>query len=387
MKVLQVIPTYYPAVRYGGPIFAVHGLAKSLVARGHDVEVFTTNVDGQGHSEVPLRAPVLLDGVTVRYFECDHLRRLYWSPPLGEALRREVRHFDLVHLHSVFLWPTWSAARAALRASVPYIVSPRGMLVKELIRRRSRLAKTIWINLVERKTLGRAAAIHVTSDLEAKELRHFGWRLPQIATIANGVDDPWSVSEVTVARDIREICVRQPLILFVGRLSWKKGLERLVEAFALTTVGQLVIAGTDEDRLAPRLRKQAVHLGVGDRVSFLPRTLGRADIEHLFAAARLFVLPSYSENFGNTVLEAMRRGIAVVVTPEVGAAEIVRRAGAGAVVTGNVRALAEALNALVCDRELTRRMGEFGRIYVRDRYGWPSIAKEMEKLYSATIKD
>jgi glycosyltransferase involved in cell wall biosynthesis len=135
------------------------------------------------------------------------------------------------------------------------------------------------------------------------------------------------------------------------------------------------------------LRKQAVHLGVGDRVSFLPRTLGRADIEHLFAAARLFVLPSYSENFGNTVLEAMRRGIAVVVTPEVGAAEIVRRAGAGAVVTGNVRALAEALNALVCDRELTRRMGEFGRIYVRDRYGWPSIAKEMEKLYSATIKD
>ena len=358
MKVLHVVPTYHPAIRYGGPIFAVHGLARGLVARGHDIEVFTTNADGAGHSRVALDAPVLLDGVKVRYFASNHLRRLFWSPALGDAFNHNVDRFDVVHLHSVFLWPTWFAARAAARAGVPYLVSPRGMLVKELIQRRSRFAKTMWINLVERTTLRRAAAIHVTSELEGEELRRFGWKLPQIVKIANGVEDPGSSAESEVANDVNGVSHRQPLILFLGRLSWKKGLDRLLEAFALTKVGHLAIAGTDEENLSSRLSQHAAQLGIGHRVSFLPRTLEGADKEHLFAMARLFVLPSYSENFGNTVLEAMRRGLPVVVTPEVGAAEIVGQAGGGIIVAGEAHSLGEALSALIADRELARNMGE-----------------------------
>src|SRR5688500_10387800 len=125
VRLLQVVPTYYPAVRYGGPIFSVHGLARGLVARGHDVEVFTTNVDGAAHCDVPLSTPVLVDDVKVRYFACDLVRRLYWSPTLGDALKGQVGRFDVVHLHSVFLWPTWFAARQAARKGVPYLVSPR----------------------------------------------------------------------------------------------------------------------------------------------------------------------------------------------------------------------------------------------------------------------
>src|SRR5262249_17761673 len=123
----HVIPSYLPAVRYGGPIFAVHALCQALVARGHEVEVFTTNIDGPGNSRVPVGTPVNLDAVGVRYFGSPALRRIYWSPGLGRALRSEMHRFDAVHLHSVFLWPTWAAARAARRADVPYVLSPRGM--------------------------------------------------------------------------------------------------------------------------------------------------------------------------------------------------------------------------------------------------------------------
>src|SRR5690242_1229236 len=111
MRILHVVPTYFPAVRYGGPIFAVHGLCRALVDLGHDVEVYTTNVDGSETSPVPVGEPVFLDGVQIRYFPSPLFRRLYWAPAMGEMLGRSVIGFDLIHLHSVFLWPTWMAAR------------------------------------------------------------------------------------------------------------------------------------------------------------------------------------------------------------------------------------------------------------------------------------
>ena len=132
MKILHVVATYLPAVRYGGPIRSVHGLCVALAALGHEVHVFTTNVDGTGDSDVPLCQPVDIDGVTVWYFPSRLLRRLYWSPKMKKALSREVPSFDVVHLHSVFLWPIWAAARIAERSGVPYVVSPRGMLVREI---------------------------------------------------------------------------------------------------------------------------------------------------------------------------------------------------------------------------------------------------------------
>ena len=93
-------------MRYGGPIHSVHGLCRALAARGHEVEVFTTNVDGPHDSNVPLGDPVDLDGVKVWYFPVPAFRRLYWSPTMGKALRQRAAAFDIVHAHSVFLWPT-----------------------------------------------------------------------------------------------------------------------------------------------------------------------------------------------------------------------------------------------------------------------------------------
>jgi len=382
MRILHVVPSYLPAVRYGGPIFTVHGLCRALAARGHELQVFTTNIDGSGSTPTPVDTPVDLDGIRIRYFPCPLLRRLYWAPALGRALVDEIGKLDIVHLHSVFLWPTWAAARAAKNAGVPYVLSPRGMLVKDLIARRSRLAKSAWIHLIERANVERAAALHLTSQLEQAEVKRFGWRLPHLAVIPNAIDDPLSQNGKT-ASDVEAITSQRPLVLFLGRLSWKKGLDRLLRAFACTQTGTLAIVGTDDENFAPYLVKIAADLQISDRVRILPRTVIGAEKERLFTAAQLFVLPSYSENFGNTVLEAMRRGVPVVVTPEVGAADIVRTSGAGLVVTGDPGPLSSAIRRLTADLNLARSMGEAGRRYVAAHFTWQHIAAQMEDLYES----
>jgi glycosyltransferase involved in cell wall biosynthesis len=384
MRVVHVIPMYLPAVRYGGLVFAVHALCRALAARGHEVQVFTTNINGPEISCTPIGTPVDLDGIKIRYFPCPLVRRLYWAPALGRALHCEISKVDVVHLHSVFLWPTWTAARAARHAGVPYVLSPRGMLVKDLIARRSQLAKSTWIYFIERSNIEQASALHLTSQLEGTEIERFGWQLPRLAVIPNGVDEP-SFQDGKIGSDVKAITSQQPLVLFLGRLSWKKGLDRLLRAFALTPAGILAVVGTDNENFAPQLLKLAADLQIADRVRILPRTVIGSEKERLFAAARLFVLASYSENFGNTVLEAMRRGVPVVVTPEVGAAEIVRKSGAGLVVAGDPEPLSSAIRLLTADLGLARSMGEAGRQHAAAHFTWDQVAMEMEDLYNSLV--
>jgi glycosyltransferase involved in cell wall biosynthesis len=383
MRILHVVPTYLPAVRYGGPIFAIHGLCRALVSRGHEIQVFTTNINGREKSGVSVGVPVWLDGVQVRYFSSPFLKRLSWAPSLKHALSSEIADFDLIHLHSVFLWPTWAAARLARRAQVPYLISPRGMLVKNLIERRSSVVKKAWIRLIERSNLEHASAIHVTSEVEDAELKRFNWKLPQVATIPNGIEELQSKKIAEPSGDVADIASLQPLVLFFGRISWKKGLERLLNAFALTPSGTLAVVGNDDEGLVPELQLLAEKLRISDRVRFLPRTVLGDDKEHLFRASRLFVLASYSENFGNAVLEALQRGVPAVVTPEVGAANIVRDAAGGIVTGSKPEQLAGAISELLADSGLAQVMGDAGRRYVIDHFGWSQIAAKMESLYES----
>jgi glycosyltransferase involved in cell wall biosynthesis len=260
------------------------------------------------------------------------------------------------------------------------------MLVKELVDRRSRWAKRAWIQLFEKTNLKMASAIHATSDLEAAELRRFEWQLPRIAIIPNGVDELNNVVYDEISLDVEEIASARPYALFLGRISWKKGLDRLLCAFARTSLGELLIVGPSDEGLLPQLARLARDLQISERVRFLPRSVTGADKAYLYASAQLFVLPSYSENFGNTVLEAMQHGRPIIVTPEVGAAEIVRQAGGGLIVDGDPGPLGEAIDRLMTDSALARGMGEAGRRNIAEHYDWRMVAARMEALYSDIVE-
>ena len=363
MRILHVVPTYLPARRYGGPIVAVHGLAKSLAARGHDVGVMTTNVDGDKTSDVPIATPIDLDGVHVQYFPSP-MRRLYWSPQLRKALRDEVREYHVVHLHSVFLWPTYAAAKAAHEAHIPYVISPRGMLVNELIARKSTIAKKAWIRLIERHNFANASAIHFTTQREWDDAKAVGLPLPSPFVAPNGIDLP---PRRDVSRD-------ETTILFLGRINWKKGIDLLIESLAALPEMRLVVAGNDEEHYVPRLCELAERIGVMQRVEFRGAVTGD-DKDKLLGGARVLVLPSISENFGNVVIEAMAAATPVVVTPGVGVADDVRRAHAGIVAERTPQAIANAI------REVNAEMGERGRKLVEERFTWPRVAEEMEREY------
>jgi glycosyltransferase involved in cell wall biosynthesis len=190
-------------------------------------------------------------------------------------------------------------------------------------------------------------------------------------------------STSAISADVQAIAATQPLVLFLGRLSWKKGLDRLLRAFGQSRNGKLAIVGTDDEGFAPQLEKLAENLGIADRVRVLARTVIGSEKECLFASARLFVLSSYSENFGNTVLEAMRRGVPVVVTPEVGAAEIVQQSNGGIVVQGSAEALGAAIGHLLENPSLARTMGEAGQRHVMTHYTWAAASAVMEELYDS----
>ena len=292
MRILHVVPTYVPAVRYGGPIYSVHALCRALVARGHDVHVHTTNVDGPGVSNVSLTEAASIDGVTVRYFSCGWGRRLYRSPEMGRAFVAHIVEFDILHLHSVFLWPTFAAARVARRADVPYILAPRGMLVADLVARKSRILKSAWISLFEHTNVAGAAAIHVTSELEAAEFEKFGFPVRRMVVVMNGVEAP------AVTQPERHPNVaREPYVLGLGRINWKKGFDRLIAAMAYVPNANLIIAGNDEEGYQPALERMIRDLNLSGRVRFLGPVYNDAKW-NLLKSAALFALPSHSENFG-----------------------------------------------------------------------------------------
>jgi glycosyltransferase involved in cell wall biosynthesis len=385
MRLIHVTPSYLPAVRYGGPIVSVHGLCSALAARGHDVEVFTTSIDGPGDSPVPHDEPVTLDGVTIRYFASPAMRRLYWAPALATALRAKIGAADIVHLHSVFLWPTAAAARLARRRKTLYVLSPRGMLVEELIARRNRLVKTLWLRLIERRNLEGAAAVHVTSTVEAAELGKFPYRLRQVQMIPNGTAEPVAADLPDPPADLAKLAEMRPLLLVFGRLSWTKRLDRLLKAFAGTARGNLAIVGTDDEGLAPRLAAMAEDLGIAGRVHLVPRTVSGEEKEFVFAAASVLVLASLSESFGNVGIEAMQRGLAVITTPNTGVSELVVESGGGILIDPELTGLAGAIDRLARDPALAARLGAAGRNHVQGRYRWADIAERMEMLYRSLL--
>jgi glycosyltransferase involved in cell wall biosynthesis len=383
LKILHVVPTYYPAVRYGGPIRSVHGLAVALAGRGHEVHAYASSMDGDQDLDVPLDSPVDLQGVAVRYFRVPALRRLCWAPALARRLRKSIADFDVVNLHSVYLWPTFAAARAAAGAHVPYVISPHGMLSRDLIRRKSRWAKTAWINLVERPTLARAAALHVTAELERDEVFNLQLPLPDIvAAIPNGIEFPASHLPISATPFAG---LPRPYALFLSRINWKKGLEQLITAWQWVPRLPLVIAGTDEGGYQAHLEGLVHSLGIGDRVRFIGPVADQ-DKWALYEQAELFLLPSLSENFAMVVAEAMGVGCPVIVTPDVGLARFVQEHGAGIVVSNEPAKLAETVNSLLADESRRRELGRRGREAARSRLAWSAVIGQMEDLYFRAIE-
>jgi glycosyltransferase involved in cell wall biosynthesis len=386
MNILHVIPTYVPAYRYGGPVRSVHGLAEAQAASGDRVVVFTTDRDGVGRLDVPEGSPVRVGSHEARYFPVGFPAPLGRSPAMGSALSAEIRLFDIVHLHSVFLWPTRAAARAARRAGKRYVVSPRGMLAGDLIRRRGSLRKRLWIALVERRTLAESSGIVASSGLESEELRALGLDLAQVFEVPNGVDpeELRAPRPEQISPEVAGVVDAGPYALLFGRYSWKKGIGLAIRATSKVPGIRLVCAGPDDEGLRPGLEELAESLGLRDRVRFLPELRG-PDRAAILRGARVTLLPSLSENFGNSGLESLACGTPVIVSRGVGLAATVESCDAGWVVDADEAALAGGLEEAFADPDAASEAGARGRRTVLESFSWSVVANRMRAVYEEVL--
>ncbi len=383
-KVLHVIPSLSP--HRGGPSFLLRSLATRMASAGLEIHVATTDDDGVGRREVATGAALRQEGVDYWFFP--RQTRFYtFSAPLSGWLSRMAGRFDLIHVHALFSFPSVAAAFWAARRGVPYLVRPLGTLSQWGVENRRRWLKKISIPLVERRVLARAAAVHFTSQRELEEAALLGLQARSVV-VPNAFDPTDSVGgEGERFRGRHPVLQGRKIALFLSRLDPKKGLDLLLAAFARiaepTPLPALVVAGSGTPEFVAGLGRAVESLGIGDRVLFTGLLRGEEKRDAL-AAADFFVLPSYSENFGIAVVEAMAAGLPVVISDQVAISSDVSAAGAGLVVPCQVDALFEAMRRAFRETD-EAGWGARAQRLCEERFSLDSVTKRLIRVYQDIV--
>ena len=386
MKILHVIATLAP--RDGGPSKACFEMARAVARRGHDVTIFATNMNGLDDVlDVPVDRPIERDGVTIRYFPIEFPKFLGNPAPMARALEETVPQMDAIHLHSLYMLHCRFTARACRRAGVPYLMRPHGTLDPYLYRRHRfrKMLLELWFQ--NRVTRG-AAAMHFTTEEEMilAAPHVFGARG---IVVPHGLDtDEYDDLPPRGRFRARHPGIgERPIVLFFGRLNFKKGLDILTRAFADVVRevpdAHLVVAGPDRGMLE-KTQAWVEEFGLGRHTTFTGMVTGDDKLA-LLADSDLFVLPSYSENFGIAVVEAMACGLPVAISDKVNLWHEVANAGAGWVTPADAGAFADAMIEALHDLDGARARGARGRALVGERFQWPQIGHALEEAYASIV--
>ncbi len=381
---------YWPALQFGGPIPANHGLTKALARRGIDVTVYTTNVGLNG--KVPANQEVRFDGVRVFYFSFTGLLEIFagngWqcSLPMSRALKKSVKTFDIVHIAGIWSYPTAAAAHYARKYRVPYIIKPMGSLYPFSVRGKG-WKKRPYYWLISRRDIQGAAAVHYVSTDE-REKCHLAHGLANRAFVSpSGMETPHLPDKQKLKRQYPALQGKK-VILFLGRIHRIKGLDVLARAYARLARERedthLLIVGPDEGGYETTVRTILRGEGAADGVTFTGVLLGEDKLAAL-AGSDLFVLPSHSEGFSVAVLEALSCGVPVIISPACHFPEVAET-GAGVVVPVDVDRLVVAIRDLLDNPGLRQEMGERGRRLVQEKYTWDSIAGQVAEEYEKILK-
>lgn len=370
MKILHVSPSFYPTRAYGGTIRSSYGLCQGLMQLGCEVRVLTTDTDGIGRSlEVPNDREVDVDGLRVRY--CHKLLRNSVSLELLGALRDSVAWADIVHLIAVYSFPTFPTLAYCRKLRKPLLWSPRGSLQRWRGSTRV-LPKFLWeqacCKLVDKGKL----VLHTTSEEEARQSQA-RFRGVRTVVVPNGVEIPEQVRRSEPLAGILRLT-------YLGRLHPIKGIENLLQACQLmmddSERWQLKIAGSGEGEYPARLHQRVRDLGLSGRVEFVGEVSGEAK-EKLFAESDLLVAPSYVENFGMVIAEALAREVPVVAgkgTPWEG----LQTEECGLWVENDAQSLAAAIRQV---RTMPlREMGRKGRQWMQREFSWASVSSRVRSI-------
>lgn len=386
MKVLHVIPAL--SQYYGGPVKAVLGMCRALNQAGVQADIASTDADVQGNLDIPSGIPFQMEGTAVYCFKCALLRKYGFSLGLSGWIKRNLRNYDLVHIHAFFSYVTMPLVYYAKKYKVPYIIRPSGELSPWSLKQ-SRIKKGLYLSLFGRHCLNTASALHLTSEDERTAARCLAPGTPSVV-IPLGMHLPVGNEFPAKGSFKRKYPALEgkKLIVFLSRLDPKKGLDRLLPAISVLAMGRdnfaVVIAGSGDGEYEARVRDLVLTHGLQEKVIFTGFLQGQDKID-LLRDADVFVLPSYDENFGIAVIEAMAVETPVVISNNIGIHHEVTEYGAGLVTSCESGEIVHALSTLLDNESLRREMGENGRRLVGEKFTWEKVAAGLMELYDAIL--
>lgn len=382
IKVLINTASFYPAVCYGGPIFSLLNLSKSLKDLGANVKIVTTNVNCTEKLKVDTNRFINVEGIQVKYYNLTISYRYSFSLTQLLFIWKDIKDCDISYINSIFTFPTLFGLFNSRVLKKFTILSPRGSLASWALENGSKFKK-IWLRLFI-KPYANYVVWHATSNQEKNEILAL-FPNAKVKIIPNGINlEEFSKlnyldkeSYIAKFTDIKVDKVDK-IIVSMGRLQRKKGFNILIDAFSKILHDYpnsfLLIAGTDEGA-KDSLKKQIKELNLQNKVFLIGNIKNQNKIDFL-ANADLFVLPSYNENFGNVYLESLAAGTPIVAskyTPW----EEVENYECGKWVENSVEDTVNAmLEMLSKDREALREKC----LKLSRKYDWSNIAKEFIKI-------
>ncbi|MEL7508641.1 MAG: glycosyltransferase [Cyanobacteria bacterium J06554_1] len=383
MKILHVIPSLSP--KLGGPTQAVLHLSKNLQNCDVDVQILTTNDNTDQLLDVPLLKPTLYKGVKVTFLPRTlRAKEFIYTHELNKWHQQNLSSFDVIHTHYIFSYLSSWTARAARHRKIPYLMRPLGQLTPWALSQSS-LKKKLYRKLLEDKNLQAANLIHCTSPGEADDVSKLGFQTPKLC-LPLGVELPKLDRLQARAQLKKQYHLKDaPILLFLSRLHIKKRPELLLKAVQRwkqsNVYVNLLIAGSGEPTYEKQLRDQVKELEINDLVTFTGFVDGK-NKECLLQGSDLFMLPSYSENFGIAVAEALAAGTPVAITPDVQTAPWIEKADAGWIIPGQLDSWVRTLEPILQQPHLLTERGLAGRTLAATTFSWPKIAQELLNVYS-----
>ena len=391
MRLVFVIPYFYPAWQYGGQPRSCYELARILVRRGHRVKVLTT--DSAGASRIPAEYPpghaVDVDGIEVFYYrnlsnDLAFKHRLFLPARFLDGLQLQLEDCDVVHIHewrSTLSVPAYLAAR---RRKLPYVLSPHGGMAHL----GKAFAKTVFDGLFGKAILKNVSMLAAVSPREEQEALALGVDATHISLLPNTVfPEDYATLPPRGGFRSRWSIASKKMILFIGRLHWIKGADLLIQAFARmqqdSSDAHLVIAGPDDGQERD-LREAVASLGITSRVTFTGYMNHQQKLEAL-ADSDVLVIPSRHEVFAIAALEGLMCGVPVLLSsscglfPMPGPEQNVYQFPAG-----DVPALATALVRMM-STDSGNSASASGRVFVSRKFSPEAIAEKAESIYAAAI--
>ena len=359
-------------------------LVKALVDRGEDVIVLTSNIVNEGKVDSNIGVPIDFSGARLIYLPQQ------WMPPYGKLkglekyLDREAGDAEILHISSTLTRTSLQALRWAARNGKPYVVTTRGHLIQRNWRKDFK--KRLAVKLALERYLRLALFLQVTSPLEEKALRHYGFS--NIRLIPHGIEIPEDLPPRSTARATWKIEDDRIALVALGRLHPVKQIELILHSLdKLIRLGikpMLFIAGSGDSNYLHNLKELVFQEKIEEYTQFVGHIEG-AKKWSLLRAGDLFIHLSSGESFGVAIGEALGAGMPVLISENCGWDQAIEL-GYGQRVPRDLDSVVNSLNFLLADRSRLKDMGVGASNWVKNEFGWPRIANEMVQQYKMALQ-